>query len=69
MKSVEGGKLIKVDTLRTELDTLMTTKLLELTPDRVKKLMEDVMREHLGWLIVWGNVFGIECILCVTHII
>lgn len=20
--------------------------------------MEDVTREHLGWLIVWGNVFG-----------
>jgi len=20
--------------------------------------MEDVMRKHLGWLVLWGNVFG-----------
>ena len=30
----------------------------ELTPERVKSLMEEVIRVHLGWLIVWGNVFG-----------
>lgn len=37
--------------------TLLTVSA-ELTPERVKQLMEDVIREHLGWLIVWGNVFG-----------
>jgi hypothetical protein len=21
-------------------------------------MMEDVMRSHLGWLVVWGNVLG-----------
>lgn len=60
MKNVETGKLLKIDTLRNELDSLMSTKLLELTPERVKQLMEDVMRDHLGWLIVWGNVFGTD---------
>ena len=25
---------------------------------QVKEMMEEVIREHLGWLIVWGNVFG-----------
>ena len=30
----------------------------ELTPEKVKSLMEEVIRTHLGWLIVWGNVFG-----------
>lgn len=24
----------------------------------VCQLLEDVMREHLGWLVLWGNVFG-----------
>lgn len=24
------------------------------------QLIEDIIRAHLGWLIVWGNVFG-EC--------
>jgi len=36
----------------------MTEKLQELSPERVKLLMEEVIRTHLGWLIVWGNVFG-----------
>jgi hypothetical protein len=22
------------------------------------QLMEEVIRKHLGWLIMWGNVFG-----------
>ena len=30
----------------------------ELTADRVKKLIEVVMKTHLGWLVVWGNIFG-----------
>jgi hypothetical protein len=24
----------------------------------VKNLLEEVIRKHLGWLILWGNVFG-----------
>jgi uncharacterized membrane protein YheB (UPF0754 family) len=39
-------------------DQLLSAKLEELTPEKVKQMMEEVMREHLGWLIVWGNIFG-----------
>ena len=48
----------EVKALRAQVDELLETKLEELTPDRVKEMMEEVIREHLGWLIVWGNVFG-----------
>eukprot|EP00003_Mantamonas_plastica_P030021 TRINITY_DN726_c2_g1_i3.p1 TRINITY_DN726_c2_g1~~TRINITY_DN726_c2_g1_i3.p1 ORF type:complete len:357 (-),score=105.64 TRINITY_DN726_c2_g1_i3:74-1144(-) len=51
-------KMMNIDKVRAEIDNLMTTKLEELTPEIVKKLMEEVIRKHLGWLIVWGNVFG-----------
>jgi hypothetical protein len=51
-------EFVSIDKIRTEIDKLMTSKLLLLTPERVKVLMEEVIREHLGWLIVWGNVFG-----------
>jgi uncharacterized membrane protein YheB (UPF0754 family) len=44
--------------MRQQVDALLAAKLEELTPDTVKQMMEDVIREHLGWLIVWGNVFG-----------
>ena len=47
-----------VDRIREEIDQLMTEKLKLLTAPMVKKLLEEVIRTHLGWLIVWGNVFG-----------
>mmetsp|Transcript_27370 Transcript_27370/g.54655 ORF Transcript_27370/g.54655 Transcript_27370/m.54655 type:complete len:295 (+) Transcript_27370:63-947(+) len=52
------SEFVTVEKIREEIDRLMTEKLLLLTPEMVKSLMEDVIREHLGWLIVWGNVFG-----------
>ena len=24
----------------------------------VKTIVQDMIREHLGWLVVWGGVFG-----------
>jgi len=57
-KNMDLTQFISLERIRKELDDLMTTKLQELTPERVKKLMEDVIQEHLGWLVVWGNVFG-----------
>ena len=44
--------------VRVQVDALLERKLQELTPETVKEMMERVMRTHLGWLIVWGNVFG-----------
>jgi hypothetical protein len=51
-------ELVSVDKIRNELDKLMSEKLLLLTPELVKALMEEVIREHLSWLIIWGNLFG-----------
>ena len=44
--------------MKQELDGIMERELLKLTPNKVKQIIEDVIRQHLGWLIVWGNVFG-----------
>merc|ERR1719316_1990307 len=51
-------ELIPVDVVRSEIDALMTERLATLTPEVVKELLENVIRDHLGWLVVWGNVFG-----------
>lgn len=56
--SFDPKRIIDVDKLRNELDVLMTEKLLQLTPERVKQILEHVIREHLGWIVVWGNIFG-----------
>lgn len=52
------SKMVDIPALRGQVDRLLEVKLEELTPEIVKAMMERVMREHLGWLIVWGNVFG-----------
>ncbi len=49
---------LDVHGLREQVDRLLAAKLEELTPERVKQMMEEVIRQHLGWLVVWGNVFG-----------
>ncbi|KAJ6252147.1 hypothetical protein M0813_14529 [Anaeramoeba flamelloides] len=58
LSAFDPKKFVKIRKIRKELDKLMSEKLKELTPPIVKKLMEDVIREHLSWLIVWGCVFG-----------
>lgn len=45
-------------TFKSKISAMVDTTLNELTPQRVKKIVEDMMRTHLGWLVVWGGVFG-----------
>ena len=44
--------------VREKVKVLLERKIAQLEPETVKRMMEDVMRDHLGWLVVWGNVFG-----------
>tara|TARA_B100000579_G_scaffold324890_1_gene274667 strand:+ start:1050 stop:1775 length:726 start_codon:yes stop_codon:yes gene_type:complete len=53
-----GNSVVDIDSLRDKIDELLTEQLNQLTPERVKEMMEQVIRQHLGWLVVWGNVFG-----------
>lgn len=53
--------LISEDTAHewfVKIETLVLARLEELTPDMVKGMIEKIMHEHLGWLVVWGAVFG-----------
>ena len=40
------------------LETLIDRRLEELSPEDVKAIVQKMIREHLGWLVVWGGVFG-----------
>ena len=46
------GNLIK------SLEDLIDRRLDELSPEDVKLIVQKMIREHLGWLVVWGGVFG-----------
>jgi uncharacterized membrane protein YheB (UPF0754 family) len=37
---------------------IVTQRLDELTPVMVKTIIQEMIKEHLGWLVVWGGVFG-----------
>lgn len=37
---------------------IVELRLAELTPLMVKEMLHGLMKEHLGWLVVWGGVFG-----------
>ena len=40
------------------IEKVIDIRLLEITPVMVKEMVERIIREHLGWLVVWGGVFG-----------
>ncbi|HEO97848.1 MAG: DUF445 domain-containing protein [Campylobacterales bacterium] len=46
------------DDMIKAVDELITKRLEELAPWMVKDLVQELIREHLGWLVVWGGVFG-----------
>jgi uncharacterized membrane protein YheB (UPF0754 family) len=41
-----------------KVDKIVAARLNELTPQMVKEIIQTMIREHLGWLVVWGGVFG-----------
>jgi len=41
-----------------QIEHVVTARLDELTPQMVKEIIQTMIRQHLGWLVVWGGVFG-----------
>lgn len=40
------------------IEQIVDARLNELTPDMVKNIIQHMIKKHLGWLVVWGGVFG-----------
>lgn len=38
--------------------SIVDQRLNELTPVMVKEIIQEMIKAHLGWLVVWGGVFG-----------
>lgn len=45
-------------TLTQSIGEIVELRLAELTPVMIKEMLFGLMQEHLGWLVVWGGVFG-----------
>lgn len=56
--SQEGATNDITATLIEKVEHIIDSRLNELTPENVKRIVQDMIRQHLGWLVVWGGVFG-----------
>jgi len=46
------------DDITQQIEHIVQARLAELTPQMVKDIIQTMIRQHLGWLVVWGGVFG-----------
>jgi uncharacterized membrane-anchored protein YjiN (DUF445 family) len=46
------------DDIHQQISQIVNARLEELTPSMVKDIIQTMIRQHLGWLVVWGGVFG-----------
>ncbi len=46
------------DDIRDKVSLIIEKRLNELTPKMVKQIVQDMIKQHLGWLVVWGGIFG-----------
>ena len=46
------------DDIYNKLSSIVNKRLNELTPTLVKEMIQNIIKEHLGWLVIWGAVFG-----------
>ena len=44
--------------MQEKVSDIIEKRLNELTPQLVKEIIQAMIRKHLGWLVVWGGVFG-----------
>ena len=44
--------------LKGDIENIIDKRLEELTPEHIKIIMKEMIQKHLGWLVVWGGVFG-----------
>lgn len=45
--------------IKFEIESLINKRLDELSPVDVKQIIKNIIHKHLGWLVVWGGVFGL----------
>lgn len=57
-KIASSTDLLDPKIVKTQIESVVNQRLDELTPQGVKRIVQNMIREHLGWLVIWGGVFG-----------
>ena len=54
----DSKKTNLVKSLTTSIEEMIDARLNELSSEDVKSIVQKMIREHLGWLVVWGGILG-----------
>ena len=49
---------LDINDIREKITTIVDDRLTELTPQMIKEIVQTMIKDHLGWLVVWGGFFG-----------
>ena len=44
--------------LLSKIENILDARLADLSPEDIKIIIQKMIKEHLGWLVVWGGFFG-----------
>ena len=44
--------------LLLKIENILDARLADLSPEDIKHIIQKMIKEHLGWLVVWGGFFG-----------
>ena len=47
-----------ISEMLSKVEGIVEQRLAELTPQMVKEIIQEMIKSHLGWLVVWGGFFG-----------
>jgi uncharacterized membrane protein YheB (UPF0754 family) len=57
-RSSDGASSDFTRVLLEKVENIIDVRLDELTSENVKHIVQNMIHKHLGWLVVWGGVFG-----------
>jgi uncharacterized membrane protein YheB (UPF0754 family) len=54
--------------LMEQIEQIIDRRLQQLTPEQVRVIVQNMIGKHLGWLVVWGGIFGslIGCLVALV---
>ena len=53
------SQAISVSRFREEMDRYLACRVEEMSKKSIGKFMRHLIQRHLGWIIVWGCIFGV----------
>ena len=53
-----SGNNNSTDELLLKIENILDARLADLSPNEIKNIIQKMIREHLGWLVIWGGFFG-----------